>query len=59
MLDVTDSLKECILQGYSAMELKKEAIKSGMQTLRVSGIHKIQEGMTTVEEILRTTRADT
>lgn len=58
VMDVSDELKECVLQGYSAMELKREAIKLGMQTLRISGLHKIMEGMTTVEEILRVTRAD-
>ena len=58
VMDVNDDIKEFVLQGYSAMELKREAIKLGMQTLRVSGIHKIMEGMTTVEEIVRVTRAD-
>jgi type IV pilus assembly protein PilB len=58
-MHVGDKLKECVLQGYSAMELKKEAILAGMQTLRVSGINKIIEGVTTMEEILRVTRADT
>jgi type IV pilus assembly protein PilB len=59
VMAVGDEIKECVLQGYSAMELKREAVKHGMQSLRVSGIHKIIEGMTTIEEILRVTRADT
>jgi len=58
VLDVKDEIKEAVLQGYSAMELKREAMRLGMQTLRMSGINKILEGTTTVEEILRTTRAD-
>ena len=59
VMDVNDDIKEYVLQGYSAMELKRESVKLGMQTLRQSGIHKLMEGTTTVEEILRVTRADT
>ena len=58
VLNVKDEIKEAVLQGYSAMELKREAIRLGMQTLRQSGIHKILDGTTSVEEILRVTRAD-
>ena len=58
VMHVGDELKEYILQGYSAMELKREAIKLGMQTLRMSGINKLLEGVTTVEEVLRVTRSD-
>ena len=58
VMHVGDVLKECVLQGYSAMELKKEAIKAGMQTLRQSGINKLLEGTTTIEELLRVTRSD-
>jgi len=58
VMAMNDGIKEAVLQGYSAMELKKEAIALGMQTLRQSAIHKLMEGTTTVSEILRTTRAD-
>jgi type IV pilus assembly protein PilB len=58
VMHVGDEIKEGVLQGYSAMELKAAAIKAGMQTLRMSGIKKILEGTTTIEEIIRTTRAD-
>ncbi|HEY2407090.1 MAG TPA: type IV-A pilus assembly ATPase PilB [Polyangiaceae bacterium] len=53
-----DHLKELVLQGASAAELKAGAIKSGMATLRMSGIKKVLEGMTTPEEILRVTMSD-
>ena len=43
----TDSLKEMVLQGSSTAELKAAAIKSGMMTLRMSGIQKVLDGMTT------------
>ena len=53
-----DPLKDLILQGASTSELKNEAIRLGMNTLRRSGLNKINEGMTTVEEVVRVTAAD-
>jgi type IV pilus assembly protein PilB len=53
-----DELKELVLQGASAAELKAEMIRSGIASLRMAGINKILEGVTTPEEILRTTVAD-
>lgn len=58
VMHVGDEIKECVLQGYSAMEIKKEAVRLGMQSLRMSGLKKIVEGMTTLAEVLRVTRAD-
>jgi type IV pilus assembly protein PilB len=54
----TDNLKEMVLQGSPTGELKMAAIKGGMVTLRMSGIQKILDGVTTTEEILRVTMAD-
>jgi type IV pilus assembly protein PilB len=54
----SDNLKEMVLQGASTAELKLGAIKNGMNTLRVSGIKKIIDGVTTPEEIMRVTMAD-
>ncbi len=53
-----DSLKELVLQGASTAELKAAAIKAGMVTLRMSGISKVIDGVTTPEEILRVTMSD-
>jgi type IV pilus assembly protein PilB len=53
-----DDLKEMVLQGASAAELKVAAIKRGLITLRMAGIRKMLEGVTTPEEILRVTMAD-
>jgi type IV pilus assembly protein PilB len=53
-----DTLKEMVLQGSSTAELKAAAIKGGMITLRMSGITKVLDGVTTTEEILRVTMAD-
>jgi len=53
-----DELKEMVLQGASSAELKAAAARLGMNTLRMSGITKILEGVTTPEEVLRVTMAD-
>ena len=58
VMPFSDSLKEMVLQGVSTAELKAEAIKSGMKTLRMSGLSKIAEGVTTIEEVARVTAAD-
>ena len=47
-----------MLQGASAAELKTEMIRGGTQSLRLAGIQKILEGVTTPEEVLRTTVED-
>jgi len=53
-----DALKELVLQGAAAVEIKAEAIRHGMRTLRMSGVRKICEGVTSVEEVARITAAD-
>ena len=58
VMPLSDELKECVLQGYSSIELKREAIRLGMQTLRQAGLKKLSLGLTTLEEVLRVTRAD-
>jgi len=52
---IKDNVKEAILQGASALELRELGRKNGMQTLREAGLQKIRDGMTTVEEVLRVT----
>ncbi|NOY44908.1 MAG: type IV-A pilus assembly ATPase PilB [Deltaproteobacteria bacterium] len=58
VLVITDEIKELILNGASALELKQEAVRQGMKTLRMSGITKLMEGMTTLEEVVRVTVKD-
>ena len=55
---MNDELKEAIIRGMSGTDLKREAVKSGMSTLRMSAIKKVREGMTTVEETVRVTDSD-
>jgi type IV pilus assembly protein PilB len=57
VLEVSDEIRELILIGASALELRKKAIDDGMITLRESGLHKIRTGVTTIEEVVRETVA--
>ncbi len=52
---IRENIKEAILQGASAIELRELGRKNGMRTLREAGLQKIREGMTSLEEILRVT----
>jgi len=53
-----EGLKELILKGASAMELKREAVKMGMSTLRMSALQKVRAALTTVDETVRVTDTD-
>jgi type IV pilus assembly protein PilB len=53
-----DGLKELVINGASAAELKQEAIRLGMQTLRMSALNKVMAGTTTIEEALANTAPD-
>jgi type IV pilus assembly protein PilB len=53
-----DQLKELVLQGCSTAELKQEMIRIGIVSLRMAGLGKVRDGMTTIEEVLRCTTAD-
>ena len=55
VMEINDELRELILVGASALELKKKAIDQGMLTLRKSGLTKAAMGLTTLEEVLRET----
>jgi type IV pilus assembly protein PilB len=55
VMEITDELRELIIIGASAMELRRKAIELGMITLRESGLHKIRQGITTIEEVVKET----
>jgi type IV pilus assembly protein PilB len=55
VLEIEDELREMILSGGSAFELRQKAIQLGMMTLRGSGLQKIRDGMSTLEEVVRET----
>jgi type IV pilus assembly protein PilB len=55
VMEVTEELRELILVGASALELRRKAVEGGMITLRQSGLQKVKEGVTTVDEVVRET----
>jgi len=58
VMPMNDEVRELVLAGASAMEIKREAVRLGMNSLRMAGIGKLKEGITTVNEVARTTMAD-
>ncbi len=55
VMPVSDRIKEMILHDASVAEIKNQAIAEGMSTLRMSGLKKIKEGVTTIEEVMNAT----
>jgi type IV pilus assembly protein PilB len=55
VMEVDDEIREMILSGASSYELRVKGIQNGMITLRGSGLQKIRDGVTTMEEVLRET----
>jgi len=51
----SDEIRDMILSGASSIELKRRAVEEGMETLRMAGLNKVREGITTIEEVLRET----
>jgi type IV pilus assembly protein PilB len=58
VMPISDDLREQVLAGATALELKRTAVAGGMKTLRQSGLSKVAEGVTTLEEVLRVTMPD-
>ena len=58
VMPMKEEVKELVLSRASTTEVKKEAMRLGMKTLRQSGIMKIKDGVTTIEEVLRSTIED-
>ena len=56
--ELREELKEFVLNGASALELKREAMRLGMQTLRQSALGMFSKGITTLGEVLRVSTAD-
>ncbi|MCP4656800.1 MAG: Flp pilus assembly complex ATPase component, partial [bacterium] len=57
VMEITDELRELILSGASALELREKAIEEGMISLRGSGLQKIRDGVASIEEVVRETVA--
>jgi type IV pilus assembly protein PilB len=55
VMEIGEELRELILVGASGLELRRKAVDEGMITLRQSGLRKVAEGVTTIEEVVRET----
>lgn len=58
VMPMHEELREFVLNGASSAEIKREAARLGMMTLRASGLMRLKEGVTTIEEVLRVTAPD-
>ncbi len=58
VMPVREEIKDLVLRGGSALDIKRETIRLGMKTLRQAGLTKVEEGMTTLDEVLRVTAPD-
>jgi len=59
LMTISEDIREMIYQRQTAGAIKKLALESGMQTLRMDGARKVAEGITTIAEVLRVTQSDT
>ena len=55
VMEITEGIRDLIMVGATAVEIRRKALEEGMLTLRMSGLEKIKNGVTTVEEVLRET----
>jgi type IV pilus assembly protein PilB len=58
VMPLWEEIKEFVLNGASTSEIKREAIRLGMKTMRQAGITKIGEGVTSIDEVVRVTAPD-
>jgi type IV pilus assembly protein PilB len=55
VMEITEGIRDLVMVGATAVEIKRKALEEGMLTLRMSGLEKIKAGVTTIEEVLRET----
>ena len=58
VMPMFEQIREAILAGGNTAEIKEESMRLGVKTMRQSALTKMAEGVTTLEEVLRTTVAD-
>jgi type IV pilus assembly protein PilB len=58
VMPMSEELRDSVLAGGSASDIKRTAITAGMMTLRQSGLLKLRQGVTTIEEVMRVTMPD-
>jgi type IV pilus assembly protein PilB len=58
VMTLSPELRDMVLSGASALDIKRCAIQQGLRTLRSSGLEKLKAGITTIEEVVRVTFKD-
>ena len=58
VMPMREEIRELILNGANTAEIKRESMRIGIKTMRQSGLTKLKEGVTSFEEVLRTTVSD-
>jgi type IV pilus assembly protein PilB len=58
VMPMLEEIRELILNGANTAEIKRESMRLGIKTMRQSGLTKLQEGVTSFEEVLRVTISD-
>jgi general secretion pathway protein E len=58
LLEINPDIRSMIVERKDAQAIKAAAIRTGFQTLKVDGINKVMNGITTIEEVLRVTQQD-
>jgi len=53
LLTLTEAVKHLFLENATAVEIHKQAVRDGMETLKHDAMHKVKEGITTIPEVLR------
>jgi type IV pilus assembly protein PilB len=57
-MPMLEPIRELVLNGANTAEIKRESMRLGIKTMRQSGLTKLQEGVTSFEEVLRVTVSD-
>ena len=58
VMEITEEIKDFVLNGASTIEIKREAIRGGMMTLRRSALNMLMEGTTALSEVFRVSTSD-
>ena len=57
VMPVSNEIRRLIMEGGNAMDIEAQSIKEGIKTLRMSGIIKVKQGLTSLEEVEGATNA--
>ena len=58
IMPMTEEVREFVLNGASTLEIKREAIRQGMKTMRMAALTKLKNGTSSLEEVVRMTAGD-